>query len=59
MMSSGAETATGTPNPVMPWMKLENPHPMSSACTSGSLASLAIVRPMASMPFSLSTMLKR
>ena len=59
MISSGAETATGTPNPVMPWMKLEKPQPMSSACTRRSLASAAIARPMASMPFSLSTMLNR
>ena len=34
MMSSGAATATGTPNPVMPWMKLEKPQPMMSACAS-------------------------
>ena len=57
MMSSGAETATGTPKPVMPWIKLEKPQPMSSAWVRRSSASLAIARPMASMPFSLSTML--
>ena len=47
----------GTPNPVMPWMKLENPQPMSSACVRRSSARRAIALPMALMPSSLSTRL--
>ena len=57
MISSGAATAMGTPKPVMPWMKLEKPQPISNACVSRSSASLAIARPIASMPFSRSTRL--
>ena len=57
MIRIGAATAIGTPKPVTPCTKLANPHAMSSACTSRSLDSLAIARPMASMPSSLSTRL--
>ena len=59
MMSSGAATATGTPKPVTPWMKLEKPQPMMSACASGSLVKALMRRPMASMPFSRSSRLNR
>ena len=59
MMSSGAATATGTPNPVMPWMKLEKPQPMMSACASPSPARAVMLRPIESMAFSLSSTLYR
>ena len=54
---NGAATATGTPKPVMPWMKLEKPQAMSSACASRSSVTRAMARPMTSMPPTRSTTL--
>ena len=39
---SGAPTATGTPNPVMPWRKLSKIHPMASTKSSSFGSSLLI-----------------